>query len=179
MFSILLKVSLPGPAVRALEPKGGKEVRRYETVVIAQANLPEEDLTGLIDRYSSIITDRKGAIVKIDRWGVRKLAYDIKKQTRGAYVLYDYAGTRDVVAELERTLKIDDHVLKFMTILTDPETTAEAIMKEIAALAKKEEPEEKAEASAEAAAETPANVPAAEAAGSAEGDAASTPEAEK
>lgn len=136
-------------------------MRRYETVVIAQANLPEDDMTGLIERYNSIIADRKGTVVKIDRWGVRKLAYDIRKQTRGAYVIYDFAGTSDVVAELERNLKIDDNVLKYMTVLTDPETTAENIMKEIAALAKKET-EEKVAASAETAAETPAAAPSAQ-----------------
>jgi len=136
-------------------------LRRYETVVIAQANLPEDDMTGLIERYNSIIADRKGTVVKIDRWGVRKLAYDIRKQTRGAYVIYDFAGTSDVVAELERNLKIDDNVLKYMTVLTDPETTAENIMKEIAALAKKET-EEKVAASAETAAETPAAAPSAQ-----------------
>jgi len=156
-----LKVSLSGLGVRTSEPRGGKALRRYETVVIAQANLPEDDMTGLIERYNSIIADRKGTVVKIDRWGVRKLAYDIRKQTRGAYVIYDFAGTSDVVAELERNLKIDDNVLKYMTVLTDPETTAENIMKEIAALAKKET-EEKVAASAETAAETPAAAPSAQ-----------------
>jgi len=154
-------------------------LRRYETVIIAQANLAEEDMTGLIDRYSSIITGRQGAVVKVDRWGTRKLAYDIRKQTRGTYVLYDFAGTSDVVTELERNLKIDDNVLKFMTIMTDPETTAEKIMKEIAALAKKEEVVEEAEAPAEAATETPADAPSAEAGEPAGNEAASTTAEEK
>lgn len=153
-------------------------MRRYETVVIAQANLPEEDMTGLIDRYSSIIADRKGTIVKVDRWGVRKLAYDIRKQTRGAYVLYDYAGTSDVVEELERNLKIDDNVLKFMTVLTDPETNPEKIMNEISALSKKES-EEKAAASAETAAETAAKSPSAQAGEPAGSGAESTAAEEK
>ena len=146
-------------------------MRRYETVVIAQPNLPEDDLTGLIDRYASIITDRKGAVVKVDRWGVRKLAYDIRKQSRGAYVLYDFAATSDVVAELERILKIDDHVLKFMTVMTDAETTLEKIMQEIEALTKKEPAEEKAATSAEPAPEAPISAPSAEA-----GEPAGTPE---
>ncbi len=153
-------------------------MRRYETVVIAQANLPEDDLTGLIDRYSSIITDRKGAVVKVDRWGVRKLAYDIKKQTRGTYVLYDFAATSDAVAEMERNLKIDENVLKFMTIMTDPETSPEKIMKEIAALAKKEEVGEKAEASAEPTSETSGSAPSAEA-GESAGSSASPATAEE
>jgi len=170
---------LSGFVVRTLEPRGGKALRRYETVIIAQANLAEEDMTGLIDRYSSIITGRQGAVVKVDRWGTRKLAYDIRKQTRGTYVLYDFAGTSDVVTELERNLKIDDNVLKFMTIMTDPETTAEKIMKEIAALAKKEEVVEEAEAPAEAATETPADAPSAEAGEPAGNEAASATAEEK
>jgi len=174
-----LKVSLSGLDVRILEPRGGKTLRRYETVVIAQANLPEDEMTDLIDRYSSIITERKGAVVKVDRWGVRKLAYDIKKQTRGAYVLYDFAAMSDAVVELERNLKIDDNVLKFMTVMTDPDTTAEKIMQEIAAMAKKEEPEEKAEESTEAASETPVTSPSAETGETAGTDAAPATTEEK
>lgn len=92
-------------------------MRRYETVFIIHPDLNDEEATGLTDRYCGIITAYKGVLVKVDRWGKRKLAYLIRKQAKGTYVLLDYAGSSAVVSELERNFKIDDHVLKYMTIL--------------------------------------------------------------
>jgi small subunit ribosomal protein S6 len=114
-------------------------LRRYETVFIAAADLSDEDVSGLIDRAVSIINGLKGLVVKIDRWGKKRLAYEIKKQTRGYYVLIDYAGSSAIVKELERNFKIDDKVLKYMTIVTSPHADLEALQQEIAAKAQKAE----------------------------------------
>jgi small subunit ribosomal protein S6 len=92
-------------------------LKRYETVFIVQADLPEDDLNGLIERYTSIVTGFKGLVAKIEKWGKKRLAYEIRKQTRGFYVLLDYAGKSTIVNELERNFKIDDKVLKFMTVV--------------------------------------------------------------
>ncbi|MDO9228139.1 MAG: 30S ribosomal protein S6, partial [Syntrophales bacterium] len=94
-------------------------MRRYETILIAHVDLPEDELTTLIDRYCAVVTGQKGILVKVERWGKRRLAYLIKKQQRGFYILIDYAGESAVVNELERNLKIDDKILKFMTVLKD------------------------------------------------------------
>ena len=64
-------------------------MRRYETILIAHVDLAEDDLTALIDRCRTIITEQKGILVKVERWGKRKLAYLIKKQPRGFYILFD------------------------------------------------------------------------------------------
>ncbi len=114
-------------------------MRRYETVFIAAADLSDEDVSALIDRAVSIIDGLKGLVVKVDRWGKKRLAYEIKKQTRGYYVLFDYAGSSAIVKELERNFKIDDKVLKYMTIVTSPHADLEALQKEIAAKAEKAE----------------------------------------
>jgi len=68
--------------VRTLEPRGGRCLRRYEIIFIAHADLTDDQLSELIERYKKIITDSKGVIVKIEKWGTRKLAYEIKKQTK-------------------------------------------------------------------------------------------------
>jgi len=116
-------------------------LRRYETVFIALADLSDEDVNSLIERTTSIISGLKGLVVKVDRWGKKRLAYEIKKQTRGYYVLIEYAGTSAIVNELERNLKIDDKVLKYMTIIKSEHVDVEALEKEIAAKAEKvEEP---------------------------------------
>lgn len=107
-------------------------MRRYETILIAHADLSEDELSALIARYEAIIAARKGIPVKVERWGKRKLAYLIRKQSRGFYVLVDYAGESATVNELERNLKIDDKVLKFMTIQKADQVDPAALDKELA-----------------------------------------------
>ena len=113
-------------------------MRRYETILIAHVDLSEDELSGLITRYGGIITGQKGILVKVERWGKRRLAYLIRKQARGFYILIDYAGVSAVVNELERNLKIDDKILKFMTILKAETVDREALEKEIAEAAGKD-----------------------------------------
>lgn len=114
-------------------------MRRYETILIAHVDLSEDDLTGLITRYGALVTEQKGILVKVERWGKRKLAYIIKKQARGFYILIDFAGVSAVVNELERNLKIDDRILKFMTVLKADKVDPAALEMELAEAAKKDE----------------------------------------
>lgn len=108
-------------------------MRRYETIFITYAELPEEEINGLIDRYATVIKGGTGTIVKVEKWGKRKLAYEVKKQSRGYYVLIDFAATAAVVTELERNLGIGDKILKYMTIKTQESVNMQDIEKEIAA----------------------------------------------
>jgi small subunit ribosomal protein S6 len=105
-------------------------LKRYETLFIVQVDLPDDELNSLIERYSSIITAFKGTVVKTEKWGKRKLAYEIRKQTNGYYILIDFAGKSAVIEEMERNFKIDDKVLKFMTILKDDKVDLVKIEKE-------------------------------------------------
>ena len=117
-------------------------MRRYETILIAHVDLSEDELSALITRYGGIVTGQKGILVKVERWGKRRLAYMIGKQARGFYILMDYAGAADTVNELERNLKIDDKILKFMTVLKVERVDREALEKEIADALKKDEKKE-------------------------------------
>ncbi|MCE5211255.1 MAG: 30S ribosomal protein S6 [Deltaproteobacteria bacterium] len=124
-------------------------MQRYEVVAIVLADLNEEDITALIERIQTIITDRKGVIAKVDKWGKRHLAYEIKKQRDGYYFLIDFAGDGSIVSEIERNYKIDDRVLKFMTVKKEGATTAEGIEQEAAAAeAKRAQAKVEAEAGA-------------------------------
>jgi small subunit ribosomal protein S6 len=116
--------------------------RRYETIFITPADIPDEELQALIERYSAIITGREGILVKVEKWGKRKLAYEIKKHLRGYYILLDFAGQTDVVNELERNFKIDDKILKYMTIKKDDVADLKALETEINLPAKETKPEE-------------------------------------
>jgi len=111
-------------------------LRRYDVVFIALSNLPDTELSEMIERYQDMVTVRKGTIIKIEKWGKRKLAYDIRKQNMGFYVLFDFTGDSHIVDELERNLKIDDKILKFLTVKTAEEITAAEVDEIIAAAAK-------------------------------------------
>jgi small subunit ribosomal protein S6 len=105
-------------------------LKRYEIPFIVHTDLTEEEINSLIDRYRTIITDLKGIIVKIEKWGKRKLAYEIKKQTNGFYILLDFVGQSNIIAEMERNFKIDDKILKYMTVKKEDRVDLEKIEKE-------------------------------------------------
>jgi small subunit ribosomal protein S6 len=109
-------------------------MRRYDLIFIVQPDLSEEETKAVSDRYLQIITGQKGIIIKTEDWGKRRLAYDIKKQSRGNYFLVDFYGPGSMIREIERNLKIDDNILKFITVKTrdpfDPETLEEERKKE-------------------------------------------------
>jgi small subunit ribosomal protein S6 len=152
-------------AVRTLEPRGGNTLRRYEILFIAHADLSEDNLNEIIERYKKIINDSKGVIVKIDKWGIRKLAYEIKKQTKGIYVLIDFAGSSAIILELERNFRIDDKILKFLTVLRESDFDPLELEKkaEIPAEAKITPPETDSQVNAaEAATELPVDEKSAE-----------------
>jgi small subunit ribosomal protein S6 len=115
-------------------------LKRYETLFIVQIDLPADEINSIIDRYKAIVTALKGTIIKAEKWGKRKLAYEIRKQSNGFYVLLDFAGKSAIIDELERNLKIDDKVLKFMTIMKSRNVDLAAIEKEIQGESKSETP---------------------------------------
>ena len=102
-------------------------MRRYETIFILRPSLNENEINTTIDNTTSIITADGGQIIEADRWGMKKLAYQIKKESQGFYVYLDYSGTPDAVAEMERKFRIDDAVLRYMSIKTAEEISAEEI----------------------------------------------------
>ena len=108
-------------------------MRRYETIFIVPADLLEDETNAMIDRYRSLFIKNKGIVVKVEKWGKRKLAYEIKKQIRGFYVLMDLVSEHAAVTELERNFKIDDKILKFLTVKKADQVDLAAIEKEIAA----------------------------------------------
>lgn len=125
-------------------------MRRYETFIIVSPDLTEEQRLPLFERVRETVTQMGGFIVREDVWGSRRLAYPIKKKERGFYVRFDYCGSGALVNELERFFRIDERVLKYMTVLLDKEPDVERIREEMA--------KAEAEAAQPAAAETPAVV---------------------
>ncbi len=117
-------------------------MRRYETIFIADPDLSDEGRDQLFERTKDLIKKQNGFLVEFDEWGSRKLAYDIKKKNRGYYIRLDFCSEAALVEEMERNFRIDDRVLKFMTILLDNEADLENIKEELAAAEAEKEAKE-------------------------------------
>jgi small subunit ribosomal protein S6 len=90
--------------------------REYELIYIVRPDVAEEDLGTVQERTDKIIAERGGTVLKVDDWGSKRLAYDIQKHGKGHFVLFNFLSEPDTVTELERTLRIDDKVLRFLTV---------------------------------------------------------------
>jgi small subunit ribosomal protein S6 len=105
-------------------------MRKYETVFISDPDLQDQARADLFDKIRNIITSEKGVVLNFDEWGNKKLAYEIKKKSRGHYVCVTYGGSGGLVTEIERNFRLTEDVLKFMTIVLSEDTTREALEKE-------------------------------------------------
>ena len=103
----------------------------YETVVITRIDLSDDGLKTLKERIASIIKSFDGEMVYQEDWGKRKFAYLINKESRGHYSYFAYTAKGDVVTELERNLRLSDHVVRFMTVNLAKEFDKEVFMKEL------------------------------------------------
>jgi small subunit ribosomal protein S6 len=94
-------------------------MRKYETIFIAHPDLGEDEVKGLIEKMRGIIESLNGQLIKVEDWGRRKLAYKVKKVTKGYYVLVRFLGNGEVLAEIERNLRLWDGVLKYQSVRLD------------------------------------------------------------
>ena len=102
-----------------------KTVREYETVFILRSDVLDEDRTKVLNRMSSIVEKLNGQILMQEEWGKRKLAYKIQKNAYGIYYYLRYLGYNDMVAEIERNLRILEPVIKYMTVKLGEDVDAE------------------------------------------------------
>jgi small subunit ribosomal protein S6 len=91
-------------------------MRRYETIYILRPTLSEDEVNEVVEGANSILTNDNGQIISLDKWGARTLAYLIQKETQGYFVYCDYATEPANVTEMERKFKIDESVMKYMTV---------------------------------------------------------------
>jgi small subunit ribosomal protein S6 len=91
--------------------------REYETIYILRPDVDNAVAEKVVDRAKDVIKRLDGTLTKLDNWGKRRLAYPIEKNTRGIFVYLKYVGFSDLVAELERNLRLLDEVVRFQTVL--------------------------------------------------------------
>ncbi len=119
----------------------------YETTFITKSEMSDDALKALKDRLTAVFGQFSGELVLSEDWGKRKLAYPIAKEVRGHYTYFVYTGKGDVVHELERNLRLNDQVLRFLSVNLDKEFNAENFKKSRSdqqAAAKKREEEREA-----------------------------------
>ncbi len=93
----------------------------YESIFIINPNLSDEETAGVIKKMQDVVANQGGEMLKFEDWGKKKLAYEIKKHKRGHYAFFQFKSAPAVVSELERTYKMTDTVIKFMTIKLEKE----------------------------------------------------------
>jgi small subunit ribosomal protein S6 len=94
-------------------------MRVYEELFIVKPDAPEEEVDGFVEQIKQVITSGKGTVDKIDKWGVRKLAYRISKYNEGVYILVVFSSGPELVHEVERRMRVTDMVIKFITVRID------------------------------------------------------------
>ncbi len=103
--------------------------RIYESVVIINATLEDEQVEATISRMQETITTHGGELIDVDKWGRKRLAYPIKKSKSGYYVVFRFSATTDLVATLERNYRLDENIIRYLTIQLD-KFALEAIAKQ-------------------------------------------------
>ncbi len=94
-------------------------MRKYETIFIMDPDLTDEQSQSTIEKIKGVITQGRGEILKLEDWGKRKLAYEVKKKPRGHYILMHFSGTPSLLSELERNFRVMDAVIKFQMVRLD------------------------------------------------------------
>ncbi len=90
-------------------------MNKYESVIIINPNVEETALKELIERFQNLI-NTDGKVEKVNELGKKKLAYEVKKNKEGYYVVYDFEANPGLIAELERNYRITDEVIKFIVV---------------------------------------------------------------
>ena len=92
----------------------------YETVVLIDAMLEDAAIEATVEKYRAMIAGN-GEIIRVDRWGKRRMSYIIKKRTHAEYVIYYYHTEKPAsIAEVERALRLDESVIRFLTVVDNP-----------------------------------------------------------
>ena len=96
-----------------------KEHKYYETTFIVDSILDDERVDSIVNKYSNFFIKNEGEVVKTEKWGRRKLAYQINKKPTGSYVSIEFKADPSVIAKLERAYHLDEDILRFLTVAFD------------------------------------------------------------
>lgn len=106
---------------------GPNRAREYETIYILKPDIDADGAEKIGSRLAEVVGREAGRLTKVESWGRRRLAYDIGKQRRGVYMYLKYLGSGNVVAEIERNLRLADSVIKYQTVLVRSDVVVEGL----------------------------------------------------
>lgn len=122
-------------------------LREYEFTIIASSQISDDESRKLLEKYEGVLFEKGGEVIRKSDWGMKKLAFPIKTQHRGRYTHYDLLTTPDCLAEAERLMRIDDHVLRYLSVKigenVNPDERRRQLAKKEAQQALREEKEKK------------------------------------
>ena len=100
----------------------------YEHVFLARQDLSQAQVDALAENATKIVEDNKGKVIKTETWGLRTLTYKIQKNRKAHFVMLDLDATGDAVAELERQTRMNEDVIRYMTIRVDAHENGPSVM---------------------------------------------------
>lgn len=101
-------------------------LNEYETIYVARPDLADEAMSKITARYEAVVADNAGTILVNEDWGKRKMAYIIRKHQRGHYIYLNYVAPPTLVAEMERSLGLEDQLLRFLTVKIEENVEVES-----------------------------------------------------
>jgi small subunit ribosomal protein S6 len=112
-------------------------MRIYETMLVLDPEMSKEQVDGFTEKLKQFLGDRGAEVLRVQEWGVKTLAYEIKKKNKGYYLIFYLKGDEALVADMERNLRLMEEVLRYLTVKREEE--------DIAAAPPREEPEQEKE----------------------------------
>ena len=94
-------------------------MRKYETLLLFSPELTAENRGQILEALQGVLARQESQVLTVDDWGMRELAFPVRKQMRGHYVRLEYAAPAAAIAELERNIRITDGIWKFITVQLD------------------------------------------------------------
>ena len=102
-------------------------MKMYETTYIIDAQLEDPAIEERVQRYTSFVSAHAQEVIRVDRWGERRLAYEIKKRQQGYYVLMQYRAEGTVVSDLEQMFRLDEGILRYLTVASEALPTEQPV----------------------------------------------------
>jgi len=150
-------VNAPKRPVSARDMAGRK--REYETIYILRPDSTTDVIAQVNQKIRTVVESGGGTLLKVDNWGKRKLAYEVKKQLKGIYLFFSYLGTAGLVEEVERNLRLTDSVIRYYSVKmaenVDPAVRVSELTEESFAKASTPGPDEEAIATGQAEVRSP------------------------
>jgi small subunit ribosomal protein S6 len=96
----------------------------YESIFIVRPSLSDEDTAKVIEKVKGVLEKSGATLLKSENWGKKKLAYEVKRERKGTFVYLHFRSKGEAVSELERSYRLEDSVMKFLTVKLTAETTS-------------------------------------------------------